>query len=114
MVDGRGSRKWFAARSLLPAHRNTRPNKYPIPKNTNMTTATTSATRPAIVRKFGCSLGSFIALEVRSAEPARAGKQVRDQIDRPSREHESTGPRELARALERLARVGDDFGRRTI
>jgi hypothetical protein len=34
-------------------YRKTRPNRYPIPKNTRITTATITATNPTMVRKLG-------------------------------------------------------------
>ena len=53
-------------------YRNARPNRYPIPKNTRITTATISATSPIMVRKLGCS--SFIAIHRIDAWPLTAGR----------------------------------------
>ena len=39
--------------SSYGSYRNTRPKRYPTPKKTRITTATTSATSPTMERKLG-------------------------------------------------------------
>ena len=90
-------------------YRNARPNRYPIPKKTRITTATISATSPIMGRKLGWSSSIVHRIEARCA--GGPAQQIGDQIERSGGDHDAVRPassraRASARAGSRTISAG--------